>query len=101
MPGLPRTDDPYILSHFKGKAWMELVVDGIAPYRIWRVTGQRDRRVRGWSGWRRLEHDLPPIRQILFFVCKDTLDPIQRFVRLKDAREFARLLATGEDAYVA
>lgn len=89
-------NDTYILTHFKGKAWRELAIDGIAPYRIWRIDGVRQRRVRGWQGWQRKEHSLPPIRQTIFFVAKDTMDPIQKFVRLKDAKAFAQLLAEGE-----
>lgn len=90
-------NDTYILTHFKGQHWRDLAIEGIAPYRVWRIDGVRQRRVRGWQGWQRKEHSLPPVPQTIYFVAKDSsLDPIQKFVRLKDAKAFAQLLAEGD-----
>lgn len=91
------TKDAFVLDHFKGEHWEELGIRGVAPYRVWRITGQRPRRVMGWRDWWHRNYREESVRQVIYSVTKETMDPIQKFLRLKDAKQFAYLLATGED----
>jgi hypothetical protein len=91
------TNEQFIFANFKGHDWTDLGVDGIAPYRVWRIAGSRKRRVMGWSDWKFSGPTPERIPQVVFMVTKETMDPIQKFLKLRDAKEFAYLLATGQE----
>lgn len=70
------------VSRMKGKLWTRLNVSGVAPLEIWRVLGYCDP-IRGY-----FSHGPISIEVVAFEVVIPGQER-QRFVRLKDAKEYA------------